>query len=195
MPRAGDGGRDSEVKPLPKQLKLQKAGGGKNPRGGVAEKKRKRLWLAGDFEEVFEGINAGVVAVGPDGLDAVAADGIEPGQFEGDAGKGFRGVFVNVAEDVGFAGAAGAGAGAAEFFERNKILMAILPFDGQFISNRLNVGRAHGSKISGWTVRRPHNPVWQVFFRTKAKARRCAPDLIISCHAGADASNFGGVQP
>ena len=149
VPRAGDGGRDSEVKPLPKQLKLQKAGGGKNPRGGVAEKKRKRLWLAGDFEEVFEGINAGVVAVGPDGLDAVAADGIEPGQFEGDAGKGFRGVFVNVAEDVGFAGAPGAGAAAAEFFERNKILPAIFPFDGQFISNRLNVGRAHAGYGGG----------------------------------------------
>ena len=151
--------------------------------------------MGGDFLEVFEGKNSSVVAVGPDGLDAVAADGIETGQFEGDAGKRFRGVLVNVAEDVGLAGAAGAGAGAAEFFERNKILPAILPFDGQFISNRLNVGRAHGRKISGRMPRRPHNPVWQVFFRTKAKARRCAPDLIISCHAGADASNFGGVQP
>lgn len=53
------------------------------------------------------------------------------------------GGFVEIAHDIHFAFTAGAGAGAAEFFERDETFLAVLPFDGEFLADGLEVGGAH----------------------------------------------------
>jgi hypothetical protein len=83
------------------------------------------------------------VAIGPKGLDPVAANKIEACQLKRVRREGFLRPFVQLAHDVLFPLATGARAGAAQSLQRNEILRAILPFDGQLRSNLLQIQKKH----------------------------------------------------
>ena len=77
------------------------------------------------------------MAVSPAGLDGVASHGLPRGEVEaalvvGHGGEG------NLAEHIGLASARGAGAVAAEEFEGKVGLGAVVPRDGEFVSDFLN---------------------------------------------------------
>lgn len=55
--------------------------------------------------------------------------------------------FVQLAQDIHFTLAARAWAGAAQFLQRNEALFAVIPPDGQFIADVLNVRRTHVQRL------------------------------------------------
>ena len=72
--------------------------------------------------------------------DCVVADALPAS--DGDAGEVFRAVpAVLVAEDVAFALRLSAGRGGAEFFKREIGLAAVIPSDGDFVADELDVLR------------------------------------------------------
>src|SRR5476651_1284606 len=83
---------------------------------------------AGETAEVVEGVEAGGVAVGPDGLDGVAADVDDAHELKGAGGKVLGGIFIDVAHDVYFAAAPGTGTMPAHGFQRDETLGPVIPF-------------------------------------------------------------------
>lgn len=101
----------------------------------------------GQAEQVVEGEQTGVVAVGPDGLNGVAPDGSELTQLKRGGLERLGGAFVELAENVPFPLASRAGAGSPQGIEAEIALAAILPLDGQFLADGLEVFGAHGGRI------------------------------------------------
>jgi hypothetical protein len=56
-------------------------------------------------------------------------------------------VLINVAHNVHFAFAARAGAGSPEGFEAQERLRLVIPLDGEFVANPLDVHRFHAQNI------------------------------------------------
>jgi len=83
------------------------------------------------------------MSVSPRGLKGVTADRGEPRQLKCLRVECFFRVPVNIPHNVGLAFAAGARAMPAEFFEGNKRFLAVIPFNGQFAANVLNVQWVH----------------------------------------------------
>jgi hypothetical protein len=83
------------------------------------------------------------MAIGPDGLDGVIADRLDPEELEGRGGEGAVGSFVQLAEGVDLAFAPGAWAGTAEVIEADEGLGSVVPADGEFVADDLEVDRAH----------------------------------------------------
>jgi hypothetical protein len=109
-------------------------------------------WLlrgAGDLGEVFGGIDAGVVAVFPKELEAVAADRDPTPQPVGGGSEGLGNGAVGVAHDVLFTGTTRAGAGSAKGFESEELLGAVRPLDGEFVADALDILRNHLEKVGG----------------------------------------------
>lgn len=79
------------------------------------------------------------MAIRPDWLDGVAADSVDPEQPERRGGEGAFGAFVQLAEGIDFALAAGAGTVAAQGFEPDVILVAVVPADGQLLADRFEM--------------------------------------------------------
>ena len=93
--------------------------------------------------QIIKTVNARCMAVAPNGLDAIPAHAPELAHFEGAWRKLRLGPAMDVPHDVRFAFAAGAWASAPERFQRNVTFGPVLPTDGKFISNHLNVSRLH----------------------------------------------------
>jgi U32 family peptidase len=112
------------------------------------------LGRSGELEQVGKRKNTRAVAVGPAGLEAVAADDFPAHELEAAGIVGNLGA-DDVAEDVGFAAAGSAGTGAAEELLREKGLGAVGPGDGEFGADFLDIdgiGRgAHGTRVDGTT--------------------------------------------
>lgn len=100
-----------------------------------------------DALQIVEGVDSSVVSVSPEELDRISAHGDEVFQGECRRGQRLWRCFVNVSQDVGLALAACTGATAAELFKRDETLRPILPFEGQFVSDVLNVCGAHGRRL------------------------------------------------
>src|SRR6266478_2890041 len=83
------------------------------------------------------------MAVPPKGLDGVTANHREPEQLERLRSKRLLRPFVKSAHDIPLSLAAGAGTISPQRFELDETLRAIIPFDGQFIPNVLNINRSH----------------------------------------------------
>src|SRR5208282_6344413 len=83
------------------------------------------------------------MSVGPHRLDRVTAHAHDADQFKGLRTQRFFRVLVNIAQDVHLALASRARTTPPQFLERNEILAAIIPFDGQFGADGLNVHRSH----------------------------------------------------
>ena len=103
----------------------------------------RRLCLRGQTSEIFEGINAGGMTIRPNGLDGIAADIDDAHDLKCPLGKRLRRILVNISHDVHFPVAPRAGAPAAHGFHRDKAFCPIIPFDGQFPANLLNICWLH----------------------------------------------------
>ena len=81
------------------------------------------------------GINPGGVTISPSEEEGVAADKFVRFQLEAAllvvAGGG-----ITATHDIGFAVADGAGAGTAEFLERQELLDTVTPGESQFVAER-----------------------------------------------------------
>lgn len=103
----------------------------------------RRRRLGREARKILEGKNAGAVAVGPNGLDGVAADIDHAHESKGARGERLIGPLVEVPHDVPLSLAARARAMSAHGFQRDKTLAAIVPFDGQFAADLLDVRWLH----------------------------------------------------
>ena len=74
--------------------------------------------IGAEGAEAFEGPDAVAVAVGPVGLEGVVADGLDGVEQERRGSVALGAAAGHASEEVGLAAADGAGAGAAELFER-----------------------------------------------------------------------------
>ena len=83
------------------------------------------------------------MAVAPDRLKSVAANEVQFFQFERFGGQRLVRAFVEIAHDIAFAHAAGTRTLPAQFFNGNVAFPAIVPFDGQFGANLLEIDRSH----------------------------------------------------
>ena len=77
--------------------------------------------------QVGKRVNAGVVAVLPDRLDGVTADGVQTDELKALRGERWRRTLVQTAKDIGLALAPGAGTIAAQFVEPQVRFMAVVP--------------------------------------------------------------------
>src|SRR5688572_3819707 len=95
------------------------------------------------------------MSVRPLRLNRVAADVGDAFEDERIRAQGFLRADVEVAHDVLLAFAPGAGAGAAQFLQRDETLRAVLPFQGQFISDLLDICQSHERTLRSMSQRRP----------------------------------------
>ncbi len=91
------------------------------------------------------------MAIGPDELNRVSAHASHARQLESGRQQGLRRAFVDMAENIGFPLACGAGAMPAQLLEREITLGAILPFDREFVSDHLYIDWLHGSGLVCFT--------------------------------------------
>jgi len=93
--------------------------------------------------QVLEGVEAGGVAVGPDGLEGVGTDRFQAEQLRRAGGQRTVRSFVQVSHDIGLAGATGTGAMTAQGDQGDETLGAIIPAEGEFGADDLDVDGAH----------------------------------------------------
>jgi hypothetical protein len=102
--------------------------------------------------KLAEGVEAGIVTVVPCGLKRIAADEAEAADGKAPGAVADVGA-LDPAEDIGFAAAGRAGAGAAKFFERDITFAAIAPGHGKFMADDFGAKRVklsgHEEKVSG----------------------------------------------
>ncbi len=126
--------------------------------GGESVRRAGVVRLRGEGAEAAEvvvGVEAGVVAVAPGGLDGVPADGFDADEVGSARAKGAIGTFVEIPEDVPFPGAGGTGAVSTESKEGNETFLAVGPADGEFGADDLEVGGVRGIRHGGraWRIR------------------------------------------
>ena len=90
--------------------------------------------------EISKAINPGAVSVGPAGLDCITAHQIESGELEALFGVTYIRTH-NVTEHIRLATASRAWARAPQPFEFQKRFGAVIPGNGQFVSDLLDVAR------------------------------------------------------
>src|SRR5215471_7449406 len=90
------------------------------------------------------------MSISPGGLNAVGTNPRNSSQLKRSRCKRLLRPFVNVAHDIHLAFAAGARAMAAQFFQRDKSLGAIVPLDGQLVADGLNIERLHSGCLSAF---------------------------------------------
>ena len=88
------------------------------------------------------------MAIGPHGLQGVAAHAAQADQLKSIGGERALGLLVNIAQDVGLTLAAGAGAAPPQHWQWNVTLRTIIPLDGEFVPDALNVSGLHGKNQS-----------------------------------------------
>jgi len=93
--------------------------------------------------QIGERIKTSRVPIGPHRLDRIVADIDDAQQLEGFRPKGLLRVLIKVAHDIDLALATGARAGATELLKRHKALRAVVPLDGEFGPDDLDVCRLH----------------------------------------------------
>ena len=103
----------------------------------------------GDFPQIIERINPAGMAVAPNRLDGVAAHVGDAPELKRLGRQRFVRILINVPHDVGLAFAPGAGTTTSQRLQPHKTLAAILPSDGQFIANLLNIHRSHRHSVMG----------------------------------------------
>ena len=95
------------------------------------------------------------MTITPDWLNCVAPDISDTQQASALLGHWLIRVLVNVAQDIGLALAPGARATTTQRLQRHKALRAIVPFDGQFLANLLNIDRSHTEILTDSNAERP----------------------------------------
>src|SRR2546425_655706 len=106
--------------------------------------------LAGSqVPQVIEGIDSARMSVSPLRLNRITADGRDTNKLKGRGWKRFRRSLVDLAHNIGLAFASGAGTISAEVFQRDIGFGAIIPLDGQFVADVLNINRFHRSTTFG----------------------------------------------
>src|ERR1700722_8482697 len=83
------------------------------------------------------------MAVAPDRLNGIAAHFNNAFELEGRWPERLLRPFVECSHDVALAFAASAGAGSPQLLQWNKAFPGILPFDGQFRTDLLQIRRLH----------------------------------------------------
>lgn len=83
------------------------------------------------------------MAVSPKWLHRVATYIAKPHQLKRARTQLLFRSLIDIAHDVRFSLARGAGTMPPKLFQRHKTFAAIVPLDGQFIADRLNVQRFH----------------------------------------------------
>ena len=84
------------------------------------------------------------MAVRPHRLHRVTADEWRADEPEGIRSQRTVGAFVEIAHDVPLALTSGAGAMASQFLQLDEAFAAVVPLDGKFIANGLEIGWSHG---------------------------------------------------
>ena len=95
------------------------------------------------------------MSIGPLRLNSVSADSRDPHKLKGCGRKGLRGGFIHVSHNVALAFASGAGAVSAQVLDGDVGLSAVIPFDGQFAADVLNIYGLHDNTMFGqilWTL-------------------------------------------
>ena len=95
------------------------------------------------------------MSICPNRLNGIATHMGKPDQLECRRRQLSFGIFMNIPQDIRFTLAAGAGTPSPQRFQRNETFIPVIPFDGQFLANQLNVQ---------WSYQR--------FFRRRSKAAR-----------------------
>lgn len=88
------------------------------------------------------------MTVPPGGLDSITTYGHHASDFESACAQRLVRTFVQLTEDVDFALATGARAKTPHLFEGEKGLRAIIPFDGEFVSDLLNIYWPHRPNLT-----------------------------------------------
>jgi hypothetical protein len=101
--------------------------------------------------QIVEGKQSRGMAIAPDGPDRVATHVVHARQLKRRRGQRTVGCLVEVAHDVRLPVAPGAGAITAELFELHEGFAAVVPLDGQFVADDLDVGWAHGLRADSIT--------------------------------------------
>lgn len=96
-----------------------------------------------DFFKIIEGVKPAAVTVRPHRLDRVTADNSPARQFKRTGWKRFVRTFVELAENIHLTLASGTRTTPAETFKQDEAFSSVVPFDGKFISNFLNVEWSH----------------------------------------------------
>lgn len=84
------------------------------------------------------------MSVRPNRLDGIAAHIDHPHKLERPRPQDLIRPLVNISHDVPLPLAAGARAVTSQRFNRDKALLPIIPFDGQFVADLLDVRGLHG---------------------------------------------------
>jgi len=95
------------------------------------------------------------MTITPDWLNCVAPDISDAQQASALLGHWLIRVLVNVAQDISLALAPGARTTTTQRLQRHKALRAIIPFDGQFLANLLNIDRSHMRILTNLNAERP----------------------------------------
>lgn len=98
---------------------------------------------ASNAPQILERVKSRRMSVCPLRLNRVAPDTGQSQQSKGFGLQRFLRPDIQISHDVGLAFAPGAGARAAELFERDETLCAVIPFQSEFISDLLNVRQSH----------------------------------------------------
>src|SRR5208282_2345201 len=93
--------------------------------------------------QVIERINSRRMPVGPNRLNRITAHANDADQFKSFRGQGLFRISVNVPHDVHLALATRARTTSPQFLQRNETFAAVIPLDGQFVADLLNVHRSH----------------------------------------------------
>ena len=88
------------------------------------------------------------MSICPDWLQGITAHAAQADQLKSIGGERTLGMLVNIAQDVRLTLAAGAGAAPPQHWQWNVTLPAIIPLDGEFVPDALNVGGLHGKNQS-----------------------------------------------
>ncbi len=99
--------------------------------------------------QIVERVQAGVMAIRPDGLNGIRAHPLQADQLEGTRGQWLSGRLVELAHHVPLSLAARTGASPPQSFQPNVMLAAVSPFNGQFLADHLNIRRLHTRTLSG----------------------------------------------
>src|SRR5882762_8140032 len=95
------------------------------------------------------------MAVAPDRLNCVATDIGDAPELKRFWRQRFVRILIDIPHDVALALASGARTTASQRLQPHKTFAAILPSDGQFVTDLLNIRRSHEHRVMGSHTSRP----------------------------------------
>src|SRR6266516_4836987 len=95
------------------------------------------------------------MAVAPNRLNGVAADVGDAPELKRLRRQRFVRILIDIPHDVALAFASGARTTTSQHFQPHETFAAILPSDGQFIADLLNIRRSHYHRVMGPRSMRP----------------------------------------